>query len=78
MDYEEKGKAAEAEVKASPEDNGLNEEEMPVFTDMEEPWESGEEYTGACEILPAQEAGQEPEDDDWNEDDYDVEYEYRP
>ena len=25
----------------------------------------------------AQEAGQEPEDDDWNEDDYDVEFEYR-
>lgn len=60
MDYEEKGKAGEAEVKASPEDNGLNEEEMPVFTDMEEPWESGEEYAGACEVLPAQEADQEP------------------
>lgn len=59
VDYEEKGKAAEAEVKASPEENGPNEEEMPVFTDMEEPWDTGEEFTGACDVASAQEQGQE-------------------
>ena len=59
MDYEEKGKAAEAEVKASPEESGLGEEEMPVFTDMEEPWDSGEDYAGSCEAVTDQEPQQD-------------------
>lgn len=60
MDYEDKGKAAEAEVKASTEEIGQNEEEMPVFTDMEEPWDAGEDYAGSCEVV----ADQEPQQDE--------------
>lgn len=59
MDYEDKGKASEAEVKASPEETGVSEEEMPVFTDMEEPWGAGEDHPGECEV-PVQESVQEP------------------
>ena len=58
MGYEDKEKAAEAEVKASAEEIGRNEEEMPVFTDMEEPWDSGEDYAGSCEAVTDQEPQQ--------------------
>ncbi len=64
MDYEEKEKAAEAEVKASAEENGLIEEEIPVFTDMEEPWDTGEETVGACDAVSDQEPVLEPVKDE--------------